>query len=68
MPEFTRCEILDGPDREDKYTYFLFWMADYQPGHPQGEYRRVERGQIFHAPLPKGPEYLTMQIVDRRRA
>jgi len=48
-----RIEIEDGPDELGRYHYFIFWLADYHPGHPEGEYARRERGQMFHAALPK---------------
>lgn len=51
--KYTRIEILDGPDGQGRYTHFRYWMADYHPGDPQGEYRRAERGQIFFALLPE---------------
>ena len=49
-------EIISGPDSRGRYTYFLYWMADYHPGDPKGEYRRARRGQIFHAKLPQRKE------------
>jgi hypothetical protein len=47
--KFHRGEIISGPDKMGRYTFFLYWMADYHPGDPQGEYRHAERGQIFFA-------------------
>lgn len=48
--EFTRIEFHDdGPDHLGRRRYTLFWMADYHPGHPDGEHGRRERGQCFHA-------------------
>lgn len=53
LPErFTRLEVLTGPNRDGDYSYFVYWMADYHPGHPDGEYRWRERGQIGCGPLP----------------
>lgn len=43
-----RVEFVDGPDHKNCSTFFLFWMADYHPGHPDGEHGWRERGQIFH--------------------
>jgi hypothetical protein len=43
-----RIEIYEGPDKQGRYHYALFWWADYHPGHPQGEHRYAERGQHFH--------------------
>jgi hypothetical protein len=48
-----RIEIYDGPDRDGKYHYALFWMTDYSPGHPEGEYERRESGQHFRSALPE---------------
>lgn len=62
-PQFTRIEVYEGPNREGNYHFALFWMADYHPGHPDGEYRTAERGQHFLAPL-KG--YDNVPMVDRR--
>jgi hypothetical protein len=59
MTLFTRCVIHSGPDRQGRYQYTLFWMADYHPGHPDGEHRLAERGQVFlgvpphHVPLSR---------------
>lgn len=58
-----RIAIVSGPDELDRYVYFLYWMADYHPGHPHGEHRLAERGQLFKATLPdpktlKNPEVL----------
>lgn len=51
---FTRIEIESGPDKDGRYRYTLYWMADYHPGHPLGEHRTAERGQCFYAELPEG--------------
>ncbi len=51
---YTRIEIHSGPDSRGRYLHTRFWMADYHPGHPDGEHRRAERGQVFNAPLPGG--------------
>lgn len=42
-----RIEVYAGPDTHGRYHYALFWLADYHPGHPDGEYRTAERGQHF---------------------
>lgn len=52
-----RIEIIDGPDRLGRYIYWLFWMANYHPGDPDGEYQWAERGQLFHAPLPSNKSF-----------
>lgn len=38
-----------GPDKWKRYQFTILWWADYHPGHPQGEYRRAQRGQVFFA-------------------
>ncbi len=48
-----RLEIHSGPDNLDRYFYTLCWMADYHIGHPDGEHRRAERGQVFHGTIPE---------------
>jgi len=48
-----RIEIHAGPDERGRYLYTLLWTADYHPGHPLGENRIAERGQVFFAPLPE---------------
>jgi hypothetical protein len=47
-----RGELYSGPDDRGRYHYALFWMADYHPGHPDGEYRHAERGQHFFGVPP----------------
>lgn len=71
-PEFTRLEIIAGPLRYDRdtgepvYHYALFWMADYHPGHPEGEHARRERGQHFLAPIPAWAKKLPQE--DKRKS
>jgi hypothetical protein len=48
-----RGEIYEGPDDKGRYRYGLFWIADYHPGHPLGEHRVAERGQIRFGKLPE---------------
>ena len=43
-----RIEYDSGSDKDGRCSFTLYWMADYHPGHPQGEHRRAERGQVFH--------------------
>lgn len=53
MNEFyTRVEIFSGPDEQGRYGHFRYWMSDYHPGHPKGEYRTAERGQVHFSALP----------------
>lgn len=49
MSKFHRIEIYSGPDNHGRYSFALFWMANYHPGHPLGEHRHAERGQHFLA-------------------
>jgi hypothetical protein len=44
-----RIEYHTLPDKYNKCAFTLYWMADYHPGHPDGEYRTAERGQVFYA-------------------
>lgn len=53
MSRKKRIEIYNGPDEEGRYSYAMFWVADYHPGHPDGEHRVAERGQVFFSKLPK---------------
>lgn len=50
-----RGEIYSGPDKWGYYHFALFWMADYHPGHPDGEHRLAERGQHYYAEAPQYP-------------
>ena len=45
----TRIEYLSRSDQWGRCRFTLFWMADYHPGHPLGENRHAERGQVFYA-------------------
>jgi len=47
-----RIEVHSGPDSHGRYVHTRYWMAEYHPGHPDGEYRLTERGQVFHSVLP----------------
>jgi hypothetical protein len=49
-----RVEIHSGPDGQGRYIYTLYWWVDYCPGHPDGERVPRERGQVYHAKLPRG--------------
>ncbi len=57
--KYTRIEIVSGPDERNRYVHFRNWLADYHPGHPDGENRTAERGQIFHSALPSPEEMQT---------
>lgn len=39
--------ISQKPDSLGRYLYTLLWLADYHPGHPDGEHAIRERGQVF---------------------
>lgn len=41
------------PDSLGRRHYWLFWVANYHPGDPAGEYHTAERGQIFFGVPPK---------------
>jgi hypothetical protein len=58
-----RVEIYEGPDDRGRYSYALFWWADYHPGHPDGEHAHRERGQHFFGVPPTG-----LPITDMRRS
>lgn len=45
----SRIEYHSLTDEWGRCHFSLHWMADYHPGHPDGEYRRAERGQHFNA-------------------
>jgi hypothetical protein len=62
--DYTRIEIYEGPDRHGNYHYALFWMADYHPGHPDGEYAHRERGQHFLAHPPEWTK--SLKQIDKR--
>ena len=42
-----RVEYLSLTDKEGKARFFLYWMDNFHIGHPKGEHRYAERGQIF---------------------
>ena len=65
MRTLTRIEIISGPDDLGRYVHFRFWMADYHPGHPDGEHRLAERGQVFRSRLP--PRKAGVKVVDLRQ-
>lgn len=44
-----RIEYHGKADDEGRCFFTLYWMADYHPGHPDGEYRKAMRGQNFFA-------------------
>jgi len=48
-----RVEIHGEPDEEGKQHWSLHWLADYHPGHPDGEHGIRERGQHFHTVIPE---------------
>ena len=45
----TRIEYHTPSDEQGRCRFTLYWMADYHPGHPLGENRRAECGQVFYA-------------------
>jgi hypothetical protein len=42
-----RIKYNTGSDSHGRCLFDLFWMADYHPGHPDGEHAHRERGQGF---------------------
>lgn len=56
---YTRIEVHSGPDRLGRYSHTRFWMTDYTPGHPDGEYKLREVGQVFFCELPPKDEILS---------
>lgn len=65
MTQFERMEIYEGPDRDGRYHFALFWIAphpgDKVAGIAPGEIR--ERGQHFRAD-PK--HYPARVVIDLR--
>lgn len=47
-----RIEFHGSIDEDGRESFTLFWMADYHPGHPDGEHGWRERGQCFFALVP----------------
>ena len=43
----TRIEYSSKSDEKGRCTFTLFWWVDYIHGHPDGEYGRRERAQVF---------------------
>jgi hypothetical protein len=51
----TRITYHSSSDEHGRCSFTLRWIANYHPGHPDGAYRRAERGQCFFAdPLKYG--------------
>ena len=49
---YSRIEVHSGPDSHGRYCHTRYWLTDYKPGHPDGEYVTREVGQVLFAPLP----------------
>lgn len=64
MKAKSRIEVYEGPDSLGRYHYALFWIADYHPGHPNGEHRLAERGQHFFG---NPDSHKGVPQIDRRR-
>jgi len=45
----TRIEYHSKPDSLGRCRFTLYWLDNYFPGHPEGEYIERERGQCFYA-------------------
>lgn len=59
LSERTFIDIVSAGDEKGRYTFFSYHVADYHPGHPEGEYRTAWRGQIFFTNLK---EYLNSRL------
>ena len=53
MNGYTRIEIHSGPDKHGRFFHTRFGMTDYKPGHPDGEHKIREIGQVFFSDLPQ---------------
>jgi len=51
---YEKIVVHSGPDKHGRFVHTRYWWSDYTPGHPEGEYERRLRGQVFRAPLPDG--------------
>ncbi len=49
MAPIVRIEYHSEPDTQGRRHYTVYWLSDYHPGDPRGEYRVAERGQVFFA-------------------
>jgi len=58
-------EYLEGPDKQRKYHYCLYWQTDYIPGHPNPKPVMV-RGQHFFADPAEDLKRPHIREVDHR--
>jgi len=52
MPKISQVSCVEfhsEPDELGRRSFTLTWLADYHPGHPDGEDRIDVRGQCFYA-------------------
>ena len=47
-----RVEIMSEPDSRGRVRYVAYWIAEYHPGHPEGEDMTRERAQHFFGVPP----------------
>jgi len=45
--ESVLIEINTFPDTRDKFIYTKYFLCDYCPGHPEGEYEIRYKSQVF---------------------
>ena len=50
-----RIQYYSKSDDDGKCSFSLHWLVNYTPGHPDGEYKKRERGQHYYMdPREKG--------------
>ena len=63
-----RIEYLSSNDKLGRCSFLLYWVANYHPGHPDGEHGWRERGQCFYAdPREYGHARRPEELRARRR-
>jgi hypothetical protein len=60
--KYTKIEILGKPDTQGRISHMRYWMTDYCPGHPEGEYVVREKGQMLFSVLPE--EIKQMKLIN----
>lgn len=50
--KYTRIIIHGKCDKKGNFSHTRFWMTDYCPRHPDGEFEIREVGQCFNTPPP----------------
>lgn len=49
MKPKSRIEYNSKSDERGRCSFTLYRWANYHPGDPEGEYRKAERAQCYHA-------------------